>query len=144
MWQENNKHSPMNTYDAMVIVDAYQRAALAKAKNEEVDYEREAATLRVLARAMSRNPRTLAIVPEHEEGIQKAYREAGFMLRPMNGNRPLELPRIIEEEMDVLDLHSPKRVIFVADDPTFSMLAKQALRKDAEVAFWWSEALPPN
>lgn len=141
MWQDTN-NTRHNTYDAMVIVDAYQRAALAKSKNEEVDYEREAATLRVLARAMSRNPRTLAIVPDHEEAIQRAYRDAGFTLRAMNGNRPRELPRIIDEEIDVLDLHNPKRIIFVGNDPTYNLLAKQALRNHAEVAFWWPEALP--
>ena len=131
-----------NTYDAMVIVDAYERARLAKAKNEEIDYEREAATLRVVARAIARNPQMLVIVPEHEETIERAYREAGFTLRSMNGNRGSELPRIINEEQDVLDIHSPKRVIFVGNDPLYGFLAKHAVHNNAEVAFWWPEALP--
>lgn len=128
--------------DILFIHDVYARAEQAKAKNQEIDFNSEAQTERVVIRAMGRDSRMLAIVPEHNEKIEKAFRDAGFHTVSMNGNRHNELPRLIDEEIDLLDLHRPKRCIFITGDPLFNMLARQAVRNHAEVSIWWPEALP--
>ena len=128
--------------DILFIHDVYARAEQAKAKNQEIDFNSEAQTERVVIRAMGRDPRMLAIIPQHNEKIAKAFRDAGFLTVAMNGNRHNELPRLIDQEIDLLDLHKPKRCIFVTGDPLFNMLARQAVRNHAEVSIWWPEALP--
>lgn len=126
--------------DAVIIADAYLRAAQARTRSEAIDHAQEAAVLRILVRAASRRPRMIAITPENDATIQAAYAGAGFTLVTMNGNRPSELPRLIEGEIASLHRNQPKRLIMVTGDPSFAPLAQQAHSANADVAVWWDGA----
>lgn len=126
--------------DAVMIADAYLRAAQAGTRSETVDHAQEAAVLRILVRAAARCPRMIAIAPENDTAIQDAYADAGFTLVKMNGNRPSELPRLIDGEIASLRRDHPKRLIMVTGDSSFARLAQQAHHANADVAVWWAGA----
>lgn len=130
--------------DAVIIADAYLRAAQAGAHSETIDHAQEAVVLRILVRAAARCPRMIAIAPENDAAIQAAYADAGFTLVTMNGDRPSALPRLIAGEIAGLRRSRPKRVIMVTGDGSFAPLAQQAHHANADVAVWWSGAPAPE
>lgn len=131
-------------YDPLVIVDVYNRLAIAKRNNYEVDNTREAEALSSMMRVLGPTPRQLAITPEEQPDVQVSYTRAGFQSVPMNGNRPEALMTFMTQEMNSLYVTKPQNMVLVTGDPAFAMLATQAARLDTKVQIWSPGSIPPQ
>lgn len=129
-------------YDPFVIVDVYNRLAIADIKNYEVDNSKEAEALSSMMRVLGSTPRQIAIVPEEQSDVQLAYTRAGFQLVPMNGNRPEALMAFMTREVNNLYATKPQNMVLVTGDPAFALLATQATRLNTKVQIWYPDTIP--
>ena len=119
--------------EVVAIVDRYQLYESSKRHNVKVDPEREAEMLQLLLGVYGRNQRLIAILNEEDSDAISAYKKHAYDVKPMNGDRPNALRRLIKEEFD----HpSPKHLVVISDDPAFSTLCTFAARNNTQVSVW--------
>ncbi|MGC9398240.1 MAG: NYN domain-containing protein [Anaerolineae bacterium] len=119
--------------EVVAIVDRYQLQERSKRRNVKVDPAREAEMLRLLLGVYGRNKRLIAVLNEDDRDAISAYKKHAYEVKPMNGDRPNALRRLIKEEFD---RPSPKHLVVISDDPAFSTLCTFAARNNTQVSVW--------
>lgn len=119
--------------EVVAIVDRYQLYESSKRHNIKVDPEREAGLLKLLLGVFGRSQRLVAVLNDEDDDAISAYKKQAYDVKPMNGDRPEALRRLIKEEFD----HpSPKHLVVISDDPAFSTLCTFAARNNTQVSVW--------
>lgn len=128
-------------YETILIADVYDRLAVAKHQDYQVDNAREAERMSAMVRVLSTSPRQIAIVPEDKPDVQQLYSRAGFETVPMNGNRPQELNAFMGREMKNMR-NGLKNLILATSDPLFGVLATSAANNSTNVQIWSTGTIP--
>ncbi len=133
-------------HDAILIADHYQRLKEATERHQKVDPNREAQGLSMLIKPFGRYDRRIAIVNQDDSEGLTAYQRAGFETLAVNGNRPTELRRFIQQIDASLETAPPKHLVIASTDPAFSLLcARTARNRQTAVAVWApANCVPPE
>jgi hypothetical protein len=129
-------HRPPPTMDVVALFDGYDLFQATPKNKKQADIEMEARLINSLVRANGPNSRMIAVLHHEDKLRQAAYKRTGYIVRPMNGDRPEELMNLVGDEMNEIMLNPPHKLIIMGGDVTFSVLCSAANRENVEVVVW--------
>ncbi len=78
----------------------------------------------------------LAILHQHDNVRQHVFKDLGYSIITMNGNRPHELKEFIRNKEHNLSLIHPRKLIAVTSNPQYENLFSMAQNRQIDVAVW--------
>lgn len=133
----------MYSYDVVQIVDTYRSYYDGRRQTMKFDPDAEAQSLSMLAKALGRNDRKIAIIAQGDEQRLNAYQRAGYETHTMNGNRAEDLRQFIIKMKAQVKHTPPHHVILVSDDPEFVHLC-DSVTPPSRLAVWTNSSTPPR
>jgi hypothetical protein len=128
--------------DVVQIVDTYHSYYEGRRQPTRIDPEAEAQSLSMLAKALGRNVRKIAIVAQGDERRRSAYGRADYEIHTMNGNRAKDLRQFILNMKVQVKQSPPKDLVLVTDDPEFVHLCDM-VGPTTRLAVWTNNPTPP-
>jgi len=86
----------------------------------------------------------LAILHQEDDILNGIFRDLGYSILTMNGNRPKELREFIQSMEQNISLTPPRKIIAVTSNPEYSRLFSTVQKKNIELGVWVSGKFIPN
>lgn len=122
--------------DVLVLIDGYDWTREKANGKSIIDVAFEAQVLTGLLRSHGKQLALYCIVHEDDHERQAQYGQLGHHLRPMNGNRPTEIVKTVQELVHLIERNQPRKLIVIGHDSVLGPLCEAAHRINAEVCVW--------
>lgn len=122
--------------DVLVLIDGYDWNREKANRKSCIDVAIEAQGLTGLVRSHGRQLALYCIVHEEDHERQTQYGQLGHHLCPMNGNRPTEIVKTVQELVHLIQRDQPRKLIVIGHDGVLGPLCEAARRINAEICVW--------
>ncbi len=130
----NDTQARGQVVDTLLIVDWYDMSFNKNDDNKKFDAQKLAYNFNQLAQSFGDNNQCVAITYAADRVGQQVYQQSGYTTISLNGDRPLELARYIEQACRDLLSCPPRQLIVISVDPEFARLFATASSQQTDSA----------
>lgn len=128
-----SKTSETQSLCTALYVDDYRINTLYEFSRSSSLVWRQATAFKMFAKQSGGQLHLHALINRHDSNSLKAYSQADYNLHVMNGDRPVEISRVIKQ---ALDQPLPDHLVVVSDDSAFVPLCREASLRGAQVSIF--------